>query len=235
MTKIEIVDDSGDEFSMMDIPIPFYIRCKLEAGLTKYRVKILDEAGGTRGYYTGTSSRDYLELHVPVIPLRSFGKIFVEVEIWNEDLSEMSTHTATIEYVDQETYDSMKEPTETEEPLTEEIPQQQTDPVSEISNSESSVELSDAELQYLANGEDQPIPESMVEPEGGLEEEEEYEDVTITNEEEDYEPEEIKPLFQREENSAELTNNELAYLARRDEILGELDEIDLKSSNEEEE
>jgi len=72
---LEIVDDSGDEFYATNIPIPFYIRLKLDNEKTKYRAKILDEAGNTRSFYTGVTERNFLELHVPVIPLRDKGKI----------------------------------------------------------------------------------------------------------------------------------------------------------------
>ncbi|MHA2176454.1 MAG: hypothetical protein ACXABI_16645 [Candidatus Hodarchaeales archaeon] len=108
MTNVEIVDDSGDEFSVTDVPIPFYIRCKLEGKNVKYRVKLLDEMGNTRGYYTGTSKRDYLELHVPVIPLRKQGKLFIEIELYDILRNELTTRKTTIEYVDQKTYQKLK-------------------------------------------------------------------------------------------------------------------------------
>ena len=110
MTKIEIVNDAGDEFSVTDLPIPFYVRCKLEEeGLVRYRVRLLDELGNSRGYYIGATDRDYLELHVPVIPLREYGKLIVEIELKDEDFNEIGTHETSIEYVDQETYNSIVE------------------------------------------------------------------------------------------------------------------------------
>ncbi len=108
MTDIEIVDDSGNEFSVTDVPIPFYIRCKLEGENVKYRVKLLDEKGNTRGYYTGTSSRDYLELHVPVIPLRKEGKLLIEIELYDSKLKELTTRKTMINYVDQKSFQEMK-------------------------------------------------------------------------------------------------------------------------------
>ena len=115
---LTIVDDAGDEFYATNIPIPFYIRLKLENEKTKYRAKILDEAGNTRSFYTGVTERNFLELHVPVIPLREKGKIIVEIEVSDIDSSEATKHQATIDYVSQEEYESIKKTEKPEEGVT---------------------------------------------------------------------------------------------------------------------
>ena len=62
-----------------------------------------------------------------------------------------------------------------------------------------------------------------------------YTSFLILENEEDYETGETKSLFPRDEDSPTLTKNELEYLARRDEILGEVDELEMIKSNGEEE
>jgi hypothetical protein len=104
---LEIVDDAGDEFYATNIPIPFYIRLKLDSEKTKYRAKILDESGNTRSFYTGVTDRDFLELHVPVIPLPNKGKIIVEIEVSDIGSVDSTKHQATIDYVSQEEYESI--------------------------------------------------------------------------------------------------------------------------------
>jgi hypothetical protein len=111
MTKIEIVNDAGDEFSVTDVPIPFYIRCKLEEGFVRYRVRLLDDTGKSRGYYMGATNRDYLEVHVPVIPLRE-GKLNIEIELKDKDSKELGIYKTSIEYVDHDTYASIMKTSE---------------------------------------------------------------------------------------------------------------------------
>ena len=173
MPDIEIVDDSGDEFYVTDIPIPFYIRCKLEGEQVKYRVKLLDEVGNTRGYYTGTSNRDYLELHVPVIPLRKQGKLFIEIELYDTKLTQLSTRKTSIEYVDKEKYQKLK---------------------------------------------------TTEKKEGYPEESQKMESETTTEEEKTPIQSSLPPNTQHEKDltsSFELTNDEIAYLTQRSEILQE--------------
>ena len=158
MTKeLEIVDDAGDEFSVTNIPIPFYIRLKLDDGRIKYRTKILDEAGNTRSFYTGVTEKNFLELHVPVIPLRNYGKIIIEIDVSNIGSNEFTRHQATIDYVSQEEYDSIKESDITEEVEEEvEIRELDTDASVEaeelVDESTETSELSSEELAYLTLG-----------------------------------------------------------------------------------
>lgn len=145
MKIIEIVDDVGDEFSVTNIPIPFYIRCKLEEGLVRYRVRLLDETGKSRGYYIGATERDYLELHVPVIPLPE-GKLFIEIELKDKDFNEIGVHKTYIEYVDQKTYDSIVKPKE----KTESVPSKELVEIkSKKIETKANFELSSDELNYL--------------------------------------------------------------------------------------
>ena len=147
MTKdLEIVDDAGDEFYATNIPIPFYIRLKLDSEKTKYRAKILDESGNTRSFYTGVTNRNFLELHVPVIPLPNKGKIIVEIEVSDIESEESTKHQATIDYVSQEEYDSIKklDATNTVEEANHSV--QKADVIDEP---EESSELTSEELAYL--------------------------------------------------------------------------------------
>lgn len=151
MTIIEIVDDAGDEFSVMNIPIPFYIRCKLNEGLTKYRVRILDESEHLRGSYIGASNREFLEVHVPVIPLQNYGKLFIYIELDKDMLNNQITHETSIAYVDQETYESITRKTR-KEPLVE-TPGRISNyppPIQDISH-----QLSSQEVRYLTLGEEE--------------------------------------------------------------------------------
>jgi hypothetical protein len=80
LVKIEICDDSGDEISKLTVPIPFYIRVFLEEGMSRYRVRLIDDEGYLRGQYTGTATRNILELHIPLINLPKPGKLRILVE-----------------------------------------------------------------------------------------------------------------------------------------------------------
>ena len=155
MTKeLEIVDDAGDEFSATNIPIPFYIRLKLDDGKIKYQAKILDEAGNTRSFYTGVTVKNFLELHVPVIPLRNYGKIIIEIDVSEIDSNEITKHQAMIEYVSQGEYDSIKE-SEIAEEVEEEVEIRELDTDTSVEGEELvdeptvSSELSSEELAYL--------------------------------------------------------------------------------------
>jgi len=151
--ELEIVDDAGDEFSVTNIPIPFYIRLKLDDGRIKYRTNILDEAGNIRSFYTGVTDKNFLELHVPVIPLRDYGKIIIEIEVSDIDSKEITKYQATIDYVSQEEYTSIKESENTEE--VEEVEIKELDAEAPVEGEELvdeptvSSELSSEELAYL--------------------------------------------------------------------------------------
>ena len=147
MTKdLEIVDDAGDEFYATNIPIPFYIRLKLDSEKTKYRAKILDESGNTRSFYTGVTNRNFLELHVPVIPLPNKGKIIVEIEVSDIESEESTKHQATIDYVSQEECDSIKKQDATKKAEEVDLPAEKEDIIDEP---EESSELTSEELAYL--------------------------------------------------------------------------------------
>lgn len=111
--KIEIADDAGDLVTEIDIPIPFYIRVHLEPGITRYRVRLIDDQGKTRGQYIGTTDRSYLELHVPIIKLPKPGdlRILIEESSINSDYSR--SHQVSIRYLGYKTVDFKTEPEET--------------------------------------------------------------------------------------------------------------------------
>lgn len=80
LSKIEVVDSNGNEFSEMTGPIPFYIRVHLEDGMNRYRVRLIDDKGNTRGQYSGVTAQKHLDLYVPFIKLPKPGKLRILVE-----------------------------------------------------------------------------------------------------------------------------------------------------------
>jgi len=214
MTTIEIVDDSGDEFSVMNIPIPFYIRCKLNEGLSKYRVKILDEKNHVRSFYTGASSRDFLEIHVPVIPLKNYGKLFIHIELDNDISDDTITHETSIEYVDQETYQSVTGI------IRDKATQAQPTPTPVIQDT--THQLTSQEVKYLTLGEhDPPKDDSQVESpvSSALPS---YEELSESYEEESIViGEELETEGENTDQSPELSADELVYLKLRTHILQE--------------
>ncbi|MFX0182499.1 MAG: hypothetical protein ACFE95_05375 [Candidatus Hodarchaeota archaeon] len=57
ISKIEIADDAGNEIREMTVPAPFYIHVKLEEGITRYRIRLIDDEGMIRGQYTRKNLR----------------------------------------------------------------------------------------------------------------------------------------------------------------------------------
>ncbi|MHA1993851.1 MAG: hypothetical protein ACW97Z_04880 [Candidatus Hodarchaeales archaeon] len=214
MTDIEIVDDAGDEFSVMNIPIPFYIRCKLNEGLSRYRVRILDETTHVRGFYTGASKRDFLEIHVPVIPLQNYGKLFIHIELDNDLVNNTITHETTIEYVDQETYETVTGK------IKDETIQEQPSPPLIIQDT--SHQLTSQEVRYLTLGEEDTPKDDLHEepakvpplPSFETLSESFSEDTRQTNEK-------LETAIENQVQSPELSPDELNYLAQRTQILQE--------------
>ena len=160
MTKeLVIVNDAGNEFSVTDMPIPFYIRLKIDNKKTKYRAKIMDEDGNTRSFYTGVTDRDYLELHVPGTPLRNNGKIIIEIEVSDLNSKDTSKYQACIDYVSREEYERLN-PTEIPDDTIKEAEEQDIDGskstvIEEIVDEPSeSHELTLDELAYLTQRSD---------------------------------------------------------------------------------
>ena len=100
ISKIEIADDAGNEIREITVPIPFYIRVKLEEGMTRYRVRLIDDESKIRGQYIGKTSRQYLELHVPLIKLPKPGKLRVVVEESSGESDYSQEHQVSILYLD---------------------------------------------------------------------------------------------------------------------------------------
>lgn len=100
ISKIEIADDAGNEIREITVPIPFYIRVKLEEGMTRYRVRLIDDESKIRGQYIGKTSRQYLELHVPLIKLPKLGKLRVVVEESSGEQDYSQEHQVSILYLD---------------------------------------------------------------------------------------------------------------------------------------
>jgi len=101
--KIEIADDAGDLVTEIDIPIPFYIRVHLETGITRYRVRLIDDHGKTRGQYIGTTDHDFLELHVPIIKLPKPGDLRIIIEETSIDSDYSRKHQVSIRYLEYKT------------------------------------------------------------------------------------------------------------------------------------
>ena len=218
MTKeLEIVDDAGNEFYVTNIPIPFYIRLKLDDGRIKYRTKILDEAGNTRSFYTGVTNRDFLELHVPVIPQRNYGKLIIEIEVSDIGSNHFTKHQTTIDYVSQEEYDSIKKSEVTEEV---EVTEEETEIKELDTNASAEVEelvdepiespvLSSKELAYLTQST------------------ETFEEIKEENKVKEFDTrasDQLEELVDERDESPVLSSEELAYLTQRAEILSDTDD-----------
>ncbi len=159
--KIEVVDDSGNEISEIDIPIPFYIRVKMDEGMKRYKVKLIDDSGNIRGQYIGTTDNQYLELHVPLIKLPKLGKIRVFVEessIETEISQQHSIYLHYIEYKPQNSFgidfEKLSEISKEEE-QTEAISsnKEYKDLIEPSSNLKSLFTLKRNEIQFLMQGE----------------------------------------------------------------------------------
>ncbi|MFX0171433.1 MAG: hypothetical protein ACFE9L_05890 [Candidatus Hodarchaeota archaeon] len=100
LSKIEIADDAGNEIREMTVPIPFYIRVKLEEGMTRYRVRLIDDESKIRGQYIGKIMHKYLELHVPLIKLPKPGKLRVIVEESSDVSDYTQEYQVSILYLD---------------------------------------------------------------------------------------------------------------------------------------
>lgn len=100
MPKIVVVDDAGDEFSELTVPIPFYIRVELADGSRRYRVRLIDDSGNIRGQYLGTKTkRKYVELHIPLIRLPKPGKLRILVEESSDGVNYSQEHQISIKYL----------------------------------------------------------------------------------------------------------------------------------------
>ena len=99
MPKIEIADDAGNEISEISIPIPFYIRVKMEEGMKRYRISLIDDFGKIRSQYTGGTERKYLELHIPLIRLSKPGQLRILIEESSGEASYSQKHQVSIHYL----------------------------------------------------------------------------------------------------------------------------------------
>ncbi|MHA1977673.1 MAG: hypothetical protein ACW98I_12270 [Candidatus Hodarchaeales archaeon] len=219
MNTIEIVDDAGDEFSVMNIPIPFYIRCKLNEGLTKYRVRILDESKHLRSFYTGASKRDFLEVHVPVIPLQEYGTIFIHIELDNDLSNDRITHETSIEYVDQETYESVTGKIRGDQ----KVPYEKSElPKLQPIIQDTSHQLSSQEVRYLSLGEEETkVNEDQSEGGGSVSLPPHGSQSETDTEEPKQSMHEDPSISESIDQSPELSLDELSYLTQRTEILKE--------------
>jgi len=98
--KIEVEDDNGNEISEINAPIPLNIRIKMDEGMSRYRVKLIDDLGGIRGQYVGSTDQKILELHVPPIKLPRLGKIRILVEESAGDSNYSQQYSILIHYLE---------------------------------------------------------------------------------------------------------------------------------------
>jgi len=98
--KIEIINERGNEISEIFTPIPFFIQVKLDEGMTRYRIKLIDDSGNIRGQYIGTTGKKFLELRVPSIRLPKLGKIRVLVEESSGNSEYSQQHSISLRYIE---------------------------------------------------------------------------------------------------------------------------------------
>lgn len=99
MPKIVVVDDAGDEFSELTVPIPFYIRVELADGSKRYRIRLIDDSGNLRGQYLGTTEHKRVELHVPLIKLPEPGNLRILAEESSDGITYAQEHIISIKYL----------------------------------------------------------------------------------------------------------------------------------------
>ncbi len=153
-----MADDAGDTFTEITIPIPFYIRVHLEkreSGLTRYRVRLIDDDGKIRGQYIGATDREYLELHVPLIKLAkpSSLRIFVEESSGAGEYDQ--SHHISLKYLEYTEEDTKRKKVETQPEISPKEEKTET-PISTSKETRNltekrdlKFELSDDEAEYL--------------------------------------------------------------------------------------
>jgi len=193
MTKVEVVDDAGDEITEITIPIPFYVRVTLEDGTKRYRLRLIDDNGRVRGQYQGSTNRKYLEVHVPLIKLPKPGQLRILVEESTGHESFEQQHQVSVHYL----------------------------PYKEETSQDNAVETEYTEKNELAE-EETTLDEEKV-PVSPPQQEDEIKEPTTDEEEKIIEdiivPEEKEEPIVSEDRPTELTKEELEYLEQRKRIL----------------
>lgn len=218
--KIEIINDRGNEISEIFTPIPFFIQVKLDEGMTRYRIKLIDDSGNIRGQYIGTTGKMFLELRVPSIRLPKLGKIRVLVEESSGNSEYSQQHSISLRYIEYRSIKPIEKEANTSEeeeindnaPITreEEIPLPQPS-IKEVDSHDESTVFSEIKTDEQKN-EESPAVIKTIEP------------IMIS---------EIitQDLEGEKKDSSDLSIEEIEYLKQRQQILGENQDINETSGS----
>lgn len=229
--KIEIINDRGNEISEIFTPIPFFIQVKLDEGMTRYRIKLIDDSGNIRGQYIGTTGKSFLELRVPSIRLPKLGKIRVLVEESSGNSDYSQQHSISLRYIE---YRSIK-PIE-EEAKTSEEPEMDDQGI--ISDSESSEEEEINDNTLITREEEIPLPQPSIKEVDSHDESTAFSEIKTDEQKNEEFPAEIKTiepimiseiitqdLEGKKKDSSDLSIEEIEYLRQRQQMLGENQDI----------
>ena len=225
--KIEIVDDKGNEISEIFTPIPFFIRVKLDEGMTRYRIKLIDDSGNIRGQYIGTTGKSFCELRVPSIRLPKLGKIRVLVEESSGNSEYSQQHSISLRYIEYRSVKPIEEETKTsEEP---ELDDQRID-----SDSESLEKEEIYDIEPITREDEIPLPQPSIKEVDSHDESTACSEIKTDEQRSEEILTEIKTIEQRmiskiitqgfkeeKKDSSDLSIEEIEYLKQRQQILGE--------------
>lgn len=225
--KIEIVDDRGNEISEIYTPIPFFIRVKLDEGMTRYRIKLIDDSGNIRGQYIGTTGKLFRELRVPSIRLPKLGKIRVLVEESSGNSEYSQQHSISLRYIE---YRSIK-PIEEDVKLSEE-PEMDDQGIDSESGSSEKEEKKD--ISPIIREDKIPLPQPSIKEVDPHDESTAFSELKTDEQKNEEILTEIKTIEQRmiskiitqsfkeeKKDSSDLSIEEIEYLKQRQQILGE--------------
>jgi len=218
--KIEIINERGNEISEIFTPIPFFIQVKLDEGMTRYRIKLIDDSGNIRGQYIGTTGKLFLELRVPSIRLPKLGKIRVLVEESSGNSEYSQQHSISLRYIEYRSIKPIEKEANTSEeeeindnaPITREeeisLPQPS---IKEVDSHDESTIFSEIKTDEQKN-EESPAVIKTIEP------------IMIS---------EIitQDLEGEKKDSSDLSIEEIEYLKQRQQILGENQDINETSGS----
>lgn len=224
--KIEIVNDRGNEISEIFTPIPFLIRIKLDEGMTRYRIKLIDDSGNTRGQYIGTTGKLFLELRVPSIRLPKLGKIRVLVEESSGNSEYSQQHSISLRYIEYRSIKTIEENIESAEE-----PEMDDEGINSDSGS-SEEEIND--IAPITKDKEIPLPQPSIKEVDSHDESTAFSERKNDEQKNEEIPAEIKTIepiiiseiitqdFEGEKkDSSDLSIEEIEYLKQRQQILGE--------------
>lgn len=218
--KIEIINERGNEISEIFTPIPFFIQVKLDEGMTRYRIKLIDDSGNIRGQYIGTTGKTFLELRVPSIRLPKLGKIRVLVEESSGNSEYSQQHSISLRYIE---YRSIK-------------------PIEKEANTSEEEEINDN--APITREEEIPLPQPSIKEVDSHDESTVFSEIKTDEQKNEESPAVIKtiePIMISEiitqnlegekKDSSDLSIEEIEYLKQRQQILGENQDINETSGS----